>query len=108
MKLLKLIALPLLLGSTSALAAGTYSVNGEGVTVMPDHGPAKVVKVGIYGDNIFRVTALPDTAATAPDSLMVGLPPGRLATPMSRQNTPLRRPVPSALEQASLAAKRLA
>ena len=36
------------------------------------------------------------------------LPPGRLTTPMSRQNTPRDRPVPSALEQASLAAKRFA
>ena len=39
---------------------------------------------------------------------MVGRPDGRLTTPMSRQNTPARIPVPSALAQASLAAKRLA
>ena len=38
----------------------------------------------------------------------VGLPDGRLTTPISRQNTPRLKPVPSALEQASLAAKRLA
>ena len=38
----------------------------------------------------------------------VGLPDGRLTTPMSRQATPNLKPVPSALEQASLAAKRLA
>jgi hypothetical protein len=43
-----------------------------------------------------------------PVKAMVGLPPRWLTTPMSRQKTPRRRPVPSALEQASLAAKRLA
>src|SRR5215204_3978455 len=43
-------------------------------------------------------------AAAPPVSSMVGLPPGRLITPMSRQYTPLRKPVPSALAQASLAA----
>src|SRR5574338_71823 len=43
-----------------------------------------------------------------PVSLKVGLPDGRLTTPMSRQNTPARRPVPRALAHASLAAKRLA
>ena len=32
----------------------------------------------------------------------------KLTTPRSRQNTPCRSPVPSALAQASLAAKRLA
>ena len=44
----------------------------------------------------------------AAGQVMVGLPPGRLTTPMSRQNTPCAMPVPSALAQASLAAKRLA
>jgi hypothetical protein len=39
---------------------------------------------------------------------MVGLPFGRFTTPMSRQNTPSEMPLPSAFEQASLAAKRLA
>ena len=43
-----------------------------------------------------------------PVNFMVGRPDGRLTTPMSRQNTPRRKPVPSALAQASLAAKRLA
>ena len=47
-------------------------------------------------------------AKAPPVSFMVGRPPGRLTTPMSRQNTPRRKPVPSALAQASLAAKRLA
>ena len=34
--------------------------------------------------------------------------PGRFTTPISRHHTPARSPVPSALAQASLAAKRLA
>ena len=44
----------------------------------------------------------------APGQHQVGRPDGRLTTPMSRQNTPRRIPVPSALAQASLAANRLA
>ncbi len=60
-----------------------------------------------------RLVARPATmalsrASAPPVSFMVGRPDGRLTTPMSRQNTPLRKPVPSALAQASLAAKRLA
>src|SRR5215472_15821879 len=47
-------------------------------------------------------------ASAPPVNCMVGRPEARLTTPMSRQNTPLRMPVPSALAQASLAAKRLA
>ena len=39
-------------------------------------------------------------ASAPPVSFMVGRPDGRLTTPMSRQNTPARRPVPSALAQA--------
>ena len=39
---------------------------------------------------------------------MVGWPEGRLTTPMSFMNTPRLKPVPTALENASLAAKRLA
>src|SRR6266403_2376894 len=47
-------------------------------------------------------------ASAPPVSCMVGRPPGRFTTPISRHQTPLRIPVPSALEQASLAANRLA
>ena len=43
-----------------------------------------------------------------PSRTIVGWPEGRFATPISRQATPIRRPVPSAFEQASLAAQRLA
>ena len=50
----------------------------------------------------------PSRASAPPVNRMVGRPPGRLTTPMSRHQTPRRIPVPSALEQASLAANRLA
>ena len=43
-----------------------------------------------------------------PVRIRVGWPLGRFTTPMSRQNTPWFKPVPSALAQASFAAKRLA
>ena len=43
-------------------------------------------------------------AAAPPVSRSSGWPEGRLSTPMSRQYTPWRKPVPSALAQASLAA----
>ena len=41
-------------------------------------------------------------------SARVGAPDGALTTPMSFMNTPRLKPVPTALEKASLAAKRLA
>ena len=43
-----------------------------------------------------------------PVSASVGAPDGWLTTPMSCMNTPRLKPVPTALEKASLAAKRLA
>ena len=43
-----------------------------------------------------------------PVSARVGWPEGRLTTPMSFMKTPRLKPVPTALEKASLAAKRLA
>ena len=47
-------------------------------------------------------------SAAPPVSRSVGWPEGRFTTPRSRQNTPARKPVPSALDAASFAAKRLA
>src|SRR5689334_20699388 len=47
-------------------------------------------------------------ASAPPVSSRLGLPPGWLITPISLQNTPFRNPVPRALAQASLAAKRFA
>src|SRR5690606_40370385 len=42
-------------------------------------------------------------SSAPPVSAIVGWPERRLTTPMSRQKTPRRMPVPSALAQASLA-----
>src|SRR5690348_10741797 len=47
-------------------------------------------------------------ALAPPVSCSVGAPDGRLTTPMSFMKTPRLNPVPTALEKASLAAKRLA
>ena len=47
-------------------------------------------------------------ARAPPVSRMVGRPPGKLTISMSRQKTPWLMPVPRALAQASLAAKRRA
>src|SRR4051794_36592661 len=47
-------------------------------------------------------------ALAPPPSCSVGAPDGRLTTPMSFMNTPRLKPVPTAFEKASLAAKRLA
>ena len=47
-------------------------------------------------------------SAAQPVTCMTGWPVRRLLTDMSRQAMPMRSPVPSALEQASLAAQRLA
>ena len=51
---------------------------------------------------------LSDRFAAPPVNCMVGWPEGRFTTPISRQATPMRNPVPSALEQASFAAHLLA
>ena len=48
------------------------------------------------------------TIAAPPVSDSVGAPERALTTPMSFMKTPRRNPVPTALENASLAAKRLA
>src|SRR5690349_14998358 len=47
-------------------------------------------------------------AFAPPVAMMDGAPDGALTTPMSFMNTPCLKPVPTALEKASLAAKRLA
>ena len=48
------------------------------------------------------------TGGAPPVNSNVGLPEGKLTTPISRQNTPFLKPVPNAFEHASFAAKRLA
>src|SRR5215471_18942431 len=71
------------------------------------NGPSSVTVTSMRASQPGGVIALSRSSAP-PVSAMVGRPDGRLTTPMSRQNTPARSPVPSALAQASLAAKRLA
>lgn len=56
--------------SLPALAADVAKVSG-GVVVTPDAGPAKRVRVLVYGPDRFRVTAVPDTRIDTPESLMV-------------------------------------
>lgn len=60
--------------SLPALAADVAKVPG-GVVVTPDAGPAKRVRVLVYGPDRFRVTAVPDAQLDTPDSLMVTAKP---------------------------------
>ncbi|MBD8679275.1 glycoside hydrolase family 31 protein [Sphingomonas sp. CFBP 13720] len=60
----------LLMTSAPALAADVKQV-ANGVVVTPDAGPAKRVRVLVYGDDRFRVTAFPGAETDLPDSLMV-------------------------------------
>lgn len=68
----RILALACLAASVSgtALAADVRRVD-QGVIVTPDSGPAKRVRVTAYGDDSFRVTAVPDADLAVPDSLMV-------------------------------------
>jgi alpha-D-xyloside xylohydrolase len=68
--LLPLAAALLTCASTGVLAAEVTPVPG-GVLVTPDSGPAKRVRVLVYGPDRFRVTAVPDQDLALPDSLMV-------------------------------------
>ncbi|MEH3159915.1 MAG: DUF5110 domain-containing protein [Sphingomonas taxi] len=56
--------------SAPALAAEVRRID-QGVVVTPDGGPARRVRVTAYGDDSFRVTAVPGGDLTLPDSLMV-------------------------------------
>ena len=70
-------------------------------------GPSSGIVMSMRASQPAGVIAL-RRASAPPVSFMVGRPDAKLTTPMSRQNTPDRSPVPSALAQASLAAKRFA
>jgi len=67
------LAMAVLLAGTSAGAAFASDVQriDHGVVVTPDSGPAKRVRVLVYGDDRFRVTAVPGTTLDLPESLMV-------------------------------------
>src|SRR3954470_19195787 len=62
--------------SGSALAAGHYSRNANGIVLTPDHGPEKAVRLEVYGDAAIRVTAAPTRDIEVPASLMVIGRPG--------------------------------
>ena len=95
------------------------SMQGRLFGRMPERGDIVIVTPpGTRTDYIKRVIGLPgDTLRMVdgqliingqPVSCSVGLPDGSLTTPMSFMNTPRLKPVPTALEKASLAANRFA
>ena len=84
-------------------ARGTAEITTNAKAV----GPSSVMLMSICASHPAGVIACSRLSAP-PVSFSVGRPDGRLTTPMSRQNTPARSPVPSALAKASLAAKRFA
>ena len=109
------------LGSTEILldTAGRDYSAGSLAMILADSDSFEVLEVdSVAADRIVlrrpTIAAWPGgviaaSRSTAPPvRRMVGRPPGRLTTSMSRQNTPRLMPVPRAFEQASLAAKRRA
>ena len=80
-------------------------VSDAGTPAISDPGARLVARVQA-GARMGEVAAL--LAMPPPVSARVGRPQGRLTTPISVQSTPSLIPVPRALAQASLAAKRLA
>ncbi|MAF28105.1 MAG: alpha-xylosidase [Croceicoccus sp.] len=65
-----LAALALSASAFPAIAAEVERLE-HGVIVTPDSGPADQLRVLVYGDGRFRVSALPDESFDLPDSLMV-------------------------------------
>ncbi len=63
----------LLLGA--ALAQGAYQRIDSGVIVTPAEGSERQVRLQIYGDGLFRVTAVPTNEIALPQSLMVTAQP---------------------------------
>ncbi|AJP72087.1 TIM-barrel domain-containing protein [Sphingomonas hengshuiensis] len=62
--------------SPLAVAAQTVERVANGVVVTPASGPAKRVRILVYGEDRFRVTATPEETLELPDSLMVTARPG--------------------------------
>jgi alpha-D-xyloside xylohydrolase len=59
----------------AAVARGSYQRTASGVVVTPAEGPARKVRVSVYGDDIIRVTAAPGDDLATPQSLMVTAEP---------------------------------
>ena len=84
--------------STSAIA-GSYQPIDNGVVVTPDAGAAKRVRVIAYGDDSFRVTAVPTGDFNeVPESLMVNAKPaGKPVVTQSKGSVTLKLPGASAV-----------
>ena len=74
--------------------------------MLADPKAAKAVAMDGPDSAVAGIAARP--ASAQPVTFITGCPDGRLETAMSFHEMPMRRPVPSALEQASFAAQRLA
>ena len=77
MKTLSRLALCALLATSSTAAlAGSFQKVDHGIIVSPDKGPAKRVRILAFGDEAFRVTAIPDENFEAvSDGVMVTAKP---------------------------------
>ncbi|WP_427967925.1 TIM-barrel domain-containing protein [Altererythrobacter sp.] len=72
----RLVLVGLLASSATAALAGTFEEIDNGVIVTPDAGPAKRVRVMAYGDDTFRVTAVPaEDFNEVPESLLITAKP---------------------------------
>lgn len=72
--------LPTIALSATPLSAAEVQRIDHGVVVTPDDGPARRVRVLVYGEGSFRVTAVPGASLDLPESLMVtDRPHGELA-----------------------------
>lgn len=78
------LAWTLAIATTPLLATGAPAAEVQrvehGIIVTPDSGPAKRVRILVYGEDSFRLTAVPGTSLDLPESLMVTAKPhGTLA-----------------------------
>jgi alpha-D-xyloside xylohydrolase len=70
MRLTQLAAAALLLATGSHALAGTYQKTATGIEVVPDAGPAKLVRLNLMSDNIVQVLKLDQAGKTLTPSLM--------------------------------------
>ncbi|HET7605875.1 MAG TPA: TIM-barrel domain-containing protein [Sphingomicrobium sp.] len=81
----RLLLAALMLTTSGAALAGSYTKSASGIVVLPDAGPAKAVRLELYGDRIIRVTESPSGTFDLPPSLAVA------ALPSSVEFTVLER-----------------